>query len=47
MLDCWERFIKYAIEMGSGAIKIGSAIQELIKGATQRAKNLQYGTPTS
>jgi hypothetical protein len=37
--DCWEEFMKYAIEMGSGAmiyipslIKTGSAIEEFIGG---------------
>jgi hypothetical protein len=29
--------MEYAVEMGSGAIKIGPGIQNLIRGATQRA----------
>jgi hypothetical protein len=36
--DCWERFMKYAAEMGSGAviyipslIKIGSGIQKSVR----------------
>jgi hypothetical protein len=42
--DWWEIFMKYAVEMGSGAmmyvpsfIQIGSAIQMLIRGDTQTA----------
>jgi hypothetical protein len=43
-IDLWEVFMKYAVEMGSGAItyipsfiKIGSVIQKLIGGDTQTA----------
>jgi hypothetical protein len=46
--DLWEGFIKYAVEMGSGAmiyipsvIKIGSGIQKLIGGIHRHPDSIE------